>query len=49
MEILLDIPGIRARIGLNETSLTRALARGDWDTAEAIIRETNDPDLLNDG
>ena len=41
--------GFRARIGLNETGLTRALARGDFGLAETIIEEATDPDYLNDG
>lgn len=42
-------PGFRARIGLNETGLTRALARGDFTIAEKIIEETTDIEYLNDG
>jgi len=49
MEILLNIPGMRARIGLNETTLTRALGRGDFALAERIIEEATDPEFLNDG
>lgn len=49
MEILLNIPGMRARIGLNETALTRALGRGDFALAERIIEEATDPEFLNDG
>lgn len=49
MEMLLNIPGMRARIGLNETTLTRALGRGDFALAERIIEEATDPEFLNDG
>jgi len=49
-EILVNLPaGFRARIGLNETSLTRALARGEFSEAERIIEEATDPEFLNDG
>ena len=41
--------GFRARIGLNETELTRALARGDFSSAEKLIEEASDPEYLNDG
>ena len=41
--------GFRARIGLNETGLTRALARGDFTLAEKLIEEASDPEYLNDG
>merc|ERR1719209_1428521 len=49
-EILVNLPaGFRARIGLNETSLTRALARGDFSEAERLISDATDPEFLNDG
>ena len=49
-EILVNLPaGFRARIGLNETSLTKALARGEFSEAEKIIEEATDPEFLNDG
>ena len=39
-DMLVNLPaGFRARIGLNETTLTRALARGDFAMAEKIIEE----------
>ena len=39
-----------ARLGLNETDLTRALIAGNFPLAERLIsRETNDADYLNDG
>ena len=39
-DMLVNLPaGFRARIGLNETALTRALARGDFAMAEKIIEE----------
>ena len=39
-----------ARLGLNETDLTRALIAGNFPLAESIISlETNDADYLNDG
>ena len=34
-----QIPGIMLRIGLNETSLTKALLRGDFFEAHLIIEE----------
>ena len=49
-EILVNLPaGFRARIGLNETTLTRALARGEFSEAESIILDATDPEFLNDG
>jgi len=49
-EIDLHIAGVfQARIGLNDTSLTRALAKGDYATAEKIVEEVTDPEFLNDG
>jgi len=49
-DMLVNLPaGFRARIGLNETTLTRALARGDFAMAEKIIEEATDPEFLNDG
>ena len=49
-EILVNLPaGFRARIGLNETTLTRALARGEFSEAERLISEATDPEFLNDG
>ena len=49
-EIMVNLPaGFRARIGLNETSLTRALARGEFSEAERLINEATDPEFLNDG
>jgi len=49
-DLLVNLPpGFRARIGLNETSLTKSLARGDFTLAEKIIEETTDPEFLNDG
>lgn len=49
-DMLVNLPaGFRARIGLNETSLTRALGRGDFALAEKIIEEATDPEFLNDG
>ena len=49
-EMLVNLPaGFRARIGLNETGLTRALATGDFSVAEKIIEETTDVEYLNDG
>ena len=41
--------GFRARIGLNETPLTQALARGEFSEAERIILNATDPEFLNDG
>ena len=38
-----------ARIGLNETALTRAMARGDFDEAERLALASTDPEYLNDG
>ena len=39
-DLLVNLPpGFRARIGLNETSLTKSLARGDFNLAEKIIEE----------
>lgn len=50
LEMLVNLPaGFRARIGLNETELTRALARGDFSSAEKLIEEASDPEYLNDG
>jgi len=50
LEMLVNLPaGFRARIGLNETGLTRALARGDFTVAEKLIEEASDPEYLNDG
>jgi len=43
------IPGMVLRIGLNETSLTRALLNGDYAGAERIIEETTDVEFLNEG
>ena len=49
-EILVNLPaGFRARIGLNETPLTQALARGEFGEAESIILNATDPEFLNDG
>jgi len=49
-DMLVNLPaGFRARIGLNETTLTRALARGDFALAEKIIEEATDVEFLNDG
>jgi len=49
-DMLVNLPaGFRARIGLNETTLTRALARGDFAMAEKIIEEATDVEFLNDG
>jgi len=49
-DMLVNLPaGFRARIGLNETTLTRALARGDFALAEKIIEEATDIEFLNDG
>ena len=49
-EILVNLPaGFRARIGLNETPLTQALARGEFSEAESIILNATDPEFLNDG
>ena len=49
-DLLVNFPaGFRARIGLNETSLTRALARGEFTEAERIIEEATDIEFLNDG
>eukprot|EP00092_Neocalanus_flemingeri_P007283 GFUD01007865.1.p1 GENE.GFUD01007865.1~~GFUD01007865.1.p1 ORF type:complete len:1241 (-),score=282.81 GFUD01007865.1:403-4125(-) len=49
-DMLVNLPaGFRARIGLNETTLTRALARGDFAMAEKIIEEATDIEFLNDG
>jgi len=49
-DMLVNLPaGFRARIGLNETALTRALARGDFAMAEKIIEEATDIEFLNDG
>ena len=50
LEELVNLPvGFRARIGLNDTSLTRALARGEFSEAERLINEATDPEFLNDG
>ena len=50
MPLQVNLPaGFRARIGLNETGLTRALARGDFSLAEKLIEEASDPEYLNDG
>ena len=49
-DLLVNFPaGFRARIGLNETSLTRALGRGEFTEAERIIEEATDIEFLNDG
>ena len=49
-DLLVNFPaGFRARIGLNETSLTRALASGEFTEAERIIEEATDIEFLNDG
>lgn len=49
-DMLVNLPaGFRARIGLNETTLTRALARGDFALAEKLIEEATDVEYLNDG
>ena len=33
-------PNFAARIGLNETPLTRAIAAGEFDIAETLVRQT---------
>lgn len=46
----LALPGnFAARIGLNETSLTKAISAGDFAHAEDIISGSLDPEFLNDG
>lgn len=48
-DLVEEIPGVMLRIGLNETTLTKALLRGHYVMAENIIEETTDIDFLNDG
>ena len=40
---------VAARIGLNETPLTKAIAAGNFDLAEKFIHDASDPEYLNDG
>lgn len=51
--VLVNLPGegfgFRARIGLNETALTRALGSGEFSEAERLIEESTDTEFLNDG
>jgi hypothetical protein len=53
LDDLLVPPNFAARIGLHETPLTRAMSRGEFDLAEALIMESAngnaDPEYLNDG
>jgi hypothetical protein len=37
------------QIGINDTTLTSALEKGDFKTAEKLIAEIEDPSYLNEG
>ncbi len=50
-DVFVPVPAANfaARLGLNETELTRALLDGEFEQAENIIAERADPEYFNDG